>query len=120
MEIERDDGKDTGMNTALRKRVKDLEKMLKREVCFCLVELPDGMQKETALDEWYNHRKEWRFLRMTVAKDPAAVLLVLADVDDQVAEDALSKGDVAGAMRLTAEAARFLAEYERVMRYERP
>lgn len=101
------------MNELLKKRIKELKKKIVPEVCFCLVELPDGTQKETTIDDWFEHRKEWEFKKMTVASDPAAVLLVLADVDEQVAEYALSKGDIEGATKMTAEAAEYVKEYER-------
>lgn len=108
------------MNEDLKKRILALEKRLMPEVCMCLVELPDGTQKETTIDDWFENRKEWEFKKMTVASDPAAVLLVLADVDDQVAEWALSKGDIEGATKMTAEAAQYVAEYERRTHHEKP
>ena len=50
---------------------------------------------------------------MTRGGDVSAVLLVLAAIYDEVAEDAMRKGDTAAAARMTAESAQFLAQYER-------
>lgn len=101
------------MNELLKKRVKELEKKLVPEVCFCMVELPDGTEAEKSIDEWWEHRKEWSWKKMTRCGDVSAVLLVLAAINDEVAEDAMRRGDTAAAARLTAESAQFLAQYER-------
>lgn len=98
---------------AIRKRLAALQSQIVPETCFCLVELPDGTEAEKSIDEWWEHRKEWRWKKMTRGGDVSAVLLVLAAIYDEVAEDAMRKGDTAAAARMTAESAQFLAQYER-------
>lgn len=104
------------MYGALRKRLDALEARIIPEPTYCLVELPDGTQAERTIGEWYEHRHEWTWLRITRGGDAAAVLLVLAAVHDEAAEHFMEKGDTAAAGRMTAEAARLLAEYERLTR----
>lgn len=101
------------MNEAIKKRLAALKAQIVTEPCFCLVELPDGTEAEKEIGEWYEHRREWAFKKMTRGQDISAVMLVLAAIDDEAAEYAMSKGDVEGAARLTAEAAEFMAQYER-------
>ena len=50
---------------------------------------------------------------MSKGGDNRAMLLLFAALDDEVAEDAMQKGDMETAMEYTRSAARFLAEYER-------
>jgi hypothetical protein len=100
-------------NESIKKRLAALKSQIEPETCFCLVELPDGTEAEKSMDEWFEHRREWRWKRMTRGGDNAAVLLLLAAINDEVAEDAMEKGDTAAAARLTAESAQFLAQYER-------
>ena len=100
-------------NEAIKKRLAALKAQIEPEPCFCMVELPDGTEAEKSIDEWWEHRKEWSWKKMTRGGDVSAVLLVLAAINDEVAEDAMKKGDVAAAARLTAEAAHFVAQYER-------
>ena len=101
------------MNATIRKRLDALKSQIEPEACFCMVELPDGTEAEKSIDEWWEHRKEWSWKRMTRGGDNAAVLLLLAAINDEVAEDAMEKGDYAAAVRLTAESAHYLAQYER-------
>jgi hypothetical protein len=101
------------MNEAIKKRLAALKSQIVPETCFCLVELPDGTEAEKEIGEWYEHRREWTFKRMSKGKDISAVMLVLAAIDDEVAEDAMEKGDTATAAHFTASAACYLAEYER-------
>lgn len=101
------------MNATIRKHLDALKSQIEPETCFCLVELPDGTEAEKSIDEWWEHRKEWSWKKMTRGGDVSAVLLVLAAINDEVAEDAMRKGDTAAAARLTAESAQFLAQYER-------
>lgn len=100
-------------NESVKKRLAALKSQIVPETCFCLVELPDGTEAEKSIDEWWEHRKEWSWKKMTRCGDVSAVLLVLAAINDEVAEDAMRKGDTAAAARLTAESAQFLAQYER-------
>lgn len=79
----------------------------------CLVDLPDGTQKETTIEEWFDHRKEWTFKRMTRNSDPAAVMLVLANADEEVAEWCTRQGDAEGAKRMLEEADNYVSEYRR-------
>jgi hypothetical protein len=55
---------------------------------------------------------------MTRGSNPGAVLLVLASIDEEVAEHCLDAGDTAGAMRFLAEAEQYRADYERSVNYE--
>ena len=101
------------MNEAIKKRLEALKKQFGPKTTFCLVELPDGTECETTMDEWYHHRQEWKWQRITKGGDVDAMLLLFAALDDEVAEDSMEKGDMATAARFTASAAHFLAEYER-------
>ena len=101
------------MNEAIKKRLSELEAVIKPDICFCLVQMPDGRQAEKSIDEWYEHRREWHWLRMTRGSDIGAIMLLLAAIDDEAAEDCMTKGDTAGAAEMSLEAARFVAEYER-------
>ena len=101
------------MNESIKKRISALKAQIEPETVFCMVELQDGTQAEKTIEEWYEHRKEWKWERMTRGGDNAAVMLLLAAIDDEAAEDAMEKGDNAAAARLTAESAQFLAQYER-------
>ena len=101
------------MNEPIKKRLSELESVLKPKTCFCMVEMQDGTQAEKPIEEWYEHRHEWHWLRMTRGGNIGAVLLVLAAIDDEVAEHCMQIGDTAGALEMTVEAARFVAEYER-------
>lgn len=101
------------MNESIKKRLEALKAQFEPKITFCIVELPDGTERETTMDEWYQHRKEWKWQRISKGGDNRAMLLVFAAIDDEVAEDAMQKGDMENAMHFTAEAARFLAEYER-------
>lgn len=104
------------MDKAIRKRLSLLELGLKPNTCFCIVKLPDGTQAEKTMEEWYQNSAEWRLIRMTKGGNNAAVMLLLAAIGNECAESAMQAGDVAGAARLTAEAAHYLAEYERMTR----
>lgn len=99
------------MTDDLKKRLTALEACLMQDPSYCLVELPDGTEAETTMEEWYKHRQEWRWLKMTSGRDNA-ILLLLAAIDEEVAEHAMNEGDTEAAAWMKAEAARFLAEYE--------
>lgn len=105
------------MTESIKNRIAALEKQLLPESCRCLVELPDGTETETTLEEWYEHRKEWNWKRITSGGDVSAICLILAAIDNEIAEEAYEMGDMANAARLTASAARFLAEYERGVKH---
>lgn len=101
------------MNAALKKRLEALERRITPKRAYCIVELPDGTERETTLVEWYAHRNEWKWKRITRGGNVDDICLLFAALDDEVAADAMQKGDTAGAARMTAESARWLAEYER-------
>jgi hypothetical protein len=84
------------MIDTIRKRLEALEAMRNRDPCFCLVELPDGTQTETTLEEWYAHWHEWRWLRMTRGGDNNDVFLLFAAWDE-------SSGDLDAARQDEAE-----------------
>lgn len=90
-----------------------LRAQIEPETCFCLVELPDGTRAEKPIEEWVMHRGEWSWQGIVRGGDNAAVMLMLAVVNDEAAEAAMEKGDQAAALRLTAASAHFLAQYER-------
>lgn len=101
------------MNESIKNRLEALKAQFKEEITYCIVKLPDGTEHETTMDEWYRHHKEWKWQRMSKGGDNRALFLLFAALDDEVAEDAMQKGDMETAMRFTASAARRLAEYER-------
>lgn len=98
---------------AIRKRLTALKAQLEPETCFCLVTLSDGTEAEKTVDEWFEHRHEWQWKRMTRGGDAAAVQLVLAAWDEAAAERCMQKGDVDGAAQMTKEAAARITQYER-------
>jgi hypothetical protein len=100
------------MKDSIKARLEALEAHFRPEACYCLVELPDGTEAEKTMEEWYSHRQEWSWKRITRGGGPA-VLLLLAYLDNEVAEDAMQAGNTAAAARFTASAAHFLAEYEK-------
>ena len=105
------------MDKAIKKRLSLLEMGLNRETCFCLVQLPDGSEAEKTIEDWYQHSSEWRFLKMTrESGNSSAVLLVLAAIGNECAEEAELLGDSEAAARLTAEAEGYLSEYKRANR----
>ena len=104
------------MDKAIKKRLSLLEMGLKRDTCFCLVQLPDGSEAEKTIEDWYQHSSEWRFLKMTRGGNNSAVLLVLAAIGNECAETAELSGDSEAAARLTAEAEGYLSEYKRANR----
>ena len=101
------------MNESIKKRLEALKAQFEPKTTFCIVELPDGTERETTMDQWYQHRQEWKWKRISKGGDNRALLLLFAALDDEVAEDAMQKGDMETAMEYTRSAARFLAEYER-------
>lgn len=103
------------MYTEIRKRLDALKAQMP-QTAYCLVELPDGTQTETTICEWYEHRHEWIWKRITQGGNIADVCLVMAAIHDDCAENFMEKGDTAAAARMTAQAAHFLAEYERLTR----
>lgn len=103
------------MYTGIIKRLDALKAQIPKSA-YCLVELPDGTQTETTICEWYEHRHEWIWKRITQGGSIADVCLVLAAIYDECAEDSMKKGDTAAAARMTAEAAHYYAEYERLAR----
>jgi hypothetical protein len=72
-------------NESVKKRLAALKSQI--EPCFCLVELPDGTEAEKSMDEWFEHRREWRWKRMTRGGDVSAMRLLLAAIDEEVAEE---------------------------------
>ena len=74
------------MNEAIKKRLSELESVFKPKICFCMVEMQDGTQVEKPIEEWYEHRQEWRWLKMTRGGDIGAVKLVLAAIDEEAVE----------------------------------
>ena len=62
----------------IKKRLAILEAQNLIDVAFCLVKLPDGSEFETDIEEWYKHRKEWAFLRMTRGSDNMCLHLLFA------------------------------------------
>ena len=106
------------MNEAIKRRLAELRAKVVPETCFCLVALPDGTEAEKTIDEWWENRDKWIWKRMTRGSNPGAVLLVLASIDEEVAEHCLGAGDTAGAMRFLAEAEQYRADYERSVNYE--
>lgn len=101
------------MNESIKKRLEALKAQFEPQITFCIVELPDGTERETTMDEWFEHRKEWKWQRISKGGDNRAMLLLFAYLDDDIAEDAMQRGDMETAMEYTRSAARFLAEYER-------
>ena len=75
------------MNEAIRKRLDNLSAQIIPGLCFCLVELPDGTQAEKTMDEWFENRQKWRWLRMTRGGNISAIKLLLAAIDDEVNAD---------------------------------
>lgn len=101
------------MNKAALKRLDALKARLVPDPCYCLVRLPDGSEAERTMDEWYDHRHEWKWLRMTRGGNETDVLLLLAAIDNYIAEDAMNRGETGKAAELTREAAHYLTEYRR-------
>ena len=101
------------MNETIKKRLTALEKNVIPETVICLAEREDGTQKEMPIEEWYENRKEWEFKKIIKGSDPAAVLLVLADCHEEVADYCKGKGDTEGAERMTSEMEWDLSEYKR-------
>ena len=62
----------------IKKRLAILEAQNLIDAAFCLVELLDGSEKEVDVEEWYEHRDEWRFLRMTKGSDNMCLHLLFA------------------------------------------
>lgn len=71
------------MNGNIMSRLKKLEARNTLEVTWCMVELPDGTERETRMDEWYEHRQEWKWKRMTKGSDPEAVKLLIRYLDEE-------------------------------------
>lgn len=68
---------------AIKKRLEALEAQAIPDPTFCLVELPDGTQAEKTMEEWYDHRAEWRWLRITKGGDPCSIYLLFAHLDEE-------------------------------------
>lgn len=98
---------------AIIKRLDDLKAKITPETCYCLVKLPNGEEKETTVEEWYENRREWDWKKMTRGGNIDAVLLVLAAIDEEAAEYATEIGDNLGAARLMDEVEQYLSHYNK-------
>lgn len=65
------------------RRILSLEARAVPDVCFCLVEKPDGTEAEETMESWYEHRHEWQWKRMTRGDDPRVLSLLFAAFDEE-------------------------------------
>ena len=62
----------------IARRLAAVEALALTDTAFCMVALPDGSEVEVDVEEWYQRRQEWRFLRMTKGADNTCLHLLFA------------------------------------------
>ena len=105
------------MNKSIKKKTAELKDLfVPLNECYCLVEQPDGKQTEVLIEKWYEHRKDWKWLRITRSTGGKfAIYLLLVSIAEIIAEDAMREGDKETALRFAREADGYRALYEREM-----
>ena len=62
----------------IAKRLAAVEALALPDTAFCMVALQDGSEVEVDIEAWYQHRHEWRFVRMTKGADNTCLHLLFA------------------------------------------